>query len=81
MDAIASAVEGCARRAQIVGVGIGAAGPVSRQRSTVYFAPNIDWRNEPLKEVEARTGLPVVVENDANAAAWGGTSSAPARAT
>ncbi|MFE2101145.1 ROK family glucokinase, partial [Streptomyces sp. NPDC059468] len=41
-------------------------------RSTVYFAPNIDWRNEPLKEkVEARTGLPVVVENDANAAAWG----------
>jgi glucokinase len=57
---------------EIVGVGIGAAGYVNRQRSTVYFAPNIDWRQEPLKDkVEARVGLPVVVENDANAAAWG----------
>ncbi|POX52924.1 glucokinase [Streptomyces sp. Ru71] len=72
IDAIASAVEGARAGHEIVGVGIGAAGYVNRQRSTVYFAPNIDWRNEPLKEkVEARTGLPVVVENDANAAAWG----------
>ncbi|MFD6372698.1 ROK family glucokinase, partial [Streptomyces roseolus] len=32
----------------------------------------IDWRHEPLKDkVEQRVGLPVVVENDANAAAWG----------
>lgn len=72
VDAIASAVEGARAGHDIVGVGIGAAGYVNRQRSTVYFAPNIDWRNEPLKaEVERRVGLPVVVENDANAAAWG----------
>jgi glucokinase len=72
VDAIASAVEGARAGHAIVGVGIGAAGYVNRQRSTVYFAPNIDWRQEPLKEkVEARVGLPVVVENDANAAAWG----------
>ncbi|NKQ23463.1 ROK family glucokinase [Streptomyces galbus] len=72
VDAIASAVEGARAGHEIVGVGIGAAGYVNRQRSTVYFAPNIDWRNEPLKdEVQERTGLPVVVENDANAAAWG----------
>src|SRR3954471_9953467 len=72
VDAIASAVEGARAGHDIVGVGIGAAGYVNRQRSTVYFAPNIDWRNEPLKaEVEQRVGLPVVVENDANAAAWG----------
>lgn len=72
VDAIASAVEGARAGHEIVGVGIGAAGYVNRQRSEVYFAPNIDWRNEPLKEkVEARVGLPVVVENDANAAAWG----------
>ncbi|MCW5249267.1 ROK family glucokinase [Streptomyces sp. SHP 1-2] len=72
VDAIASAVEGARTGHEIVGVGIGAAGYVDRHRSTVYFAPNIDWRQEPLKEkVEARVGLPVVVENDANAAAWG----------
>lgn len=72
VDAIASAVEGARAGHKIVGVGIGAAGYVNRQRSTVYFAPNIDWRQEPLKEkVESRVGLPVVVENDANAAAWG----------
>lgn len=72
VDAIASAVEGARAGHAIVGVGIGAAGYVNRQRSEVYFAPNIHWRNEPLKEkVETRVGLPVVVENDANAAAWG----------
>ncbi len=72
VDAIASAVEGARAGHEIVGVGIGAAGYVNRKRSTVYFAPNIDWRQEPLKaKVEARVHLPVVVENDANAAAWG----------
>ena len=54
------------------GIGIGAAGFVGEDRSTVRFAPNIDWREEPLGEhVRALVDLPVVVENDANAAAWG----------
>ena len=53
-------------------VGIGAAGFVDAARSTVIFAPNLAWRDEPLAAtVSERTGLPVVVENDANAAAWG----------
>ena len=52
-------------------VGIGAAGFVDETRSTVLFAPNLAWRNEPLKkQVQERVGLPVLVENDANAAAW-----------
>jgi glucokinase len=52
-------------------VGIGAAGLVDAARKTVLFAPNLAWRNEPLRAgVEHRTGLPVIVENDANAAAW-----------
>ena len=55
-----------------VGVGIGAAGFVDVDRSTVTFAPNIDWIDEPLGEnVAALVDLPVVVENDAAAAAWG----------
>ncbi|KMY22923.1 glucokinase [Actinobaculum suis] len=53
-------------------VGIGAAGYVSADRSTVIFAPNLSWVNEPLgQEVAAIAGVDVIVENDANAAAWG----------
>jgi glucokinase len=52
-------------------VGIGAAGFVDAARSTVLFAPNMAWRGEPLRSYVANaTGLPVVVENDANVAAW-----------
>src|SRR4030095_434310 len=54
--------------------GLGAAGFVDAARSTVLFAPNLAWRNEPLRAaIEQRTGLAVVVENDANAAAWAET--------
>ena len=56
----------------IEAIGIGAAGFVDEKRSRVNFAPNLGWRDEPLRmAVESATGLPVVVENDANAAAWG----------
>jgi glucokinase len=52
-------------------IGVGAAGFVDAQRSTVLFAPNLAWRDEPLRTaIEGRCGLPVVIENDANAAAW-----------
>jgi glucokinase len=52
-------------------VGLGAAGFVDESRGTVVFAPNLAWRDEPLrKKVEDLVGLPVVVENDADASAW-----------
>ena len=57
---------------EITAVGVGAAGFVDSKRSTVMFAPNLAWRDEPLRrDLEKRLRLPVVVENDANAAAWG----------
>ncbi|HTR71331.1 MAG TPA: ROK family glucokinase, partial [Mycobacteriales bacterium] len=58
---------------EVSGVGIGAAGFVDVDRSTVLFAPNLQaWRGTPIREdVAARLDLPVVVENDGNAAAWG----------
>ena len=72
IDAIADAVRTVSATHQIDAVGIGAAGYVDDKRATVLFAPNINWRHETLKDkVEQRVGLPVVVENDANAAAWG----------
>ncbi|MDF3288563.1 MULTISPECIES: ROK family glucokinase [Streptomyces] len=72
IDAIADAVRTVSASHRIDAVGIGAAGYVDDKRATVLFAPNINWRHEALKDkVEQRVGLPVVVENDANAAAWG----------
>ncbi|MFI2297402.1 ROK family glucokinase [Actinacidiphila glaucinigra] len=72
VDAIATAVHDVSAGHTVEAVGIGAAGYVDDKRATVLFAPNIRWRHEPLKDkVEQRVGLPVVVENDANAAAWG----------
>ncbi|WP_439594181.1 ROK family glucokinase [Microbacterium sp.] len=52
-------------------VGVAAAGFVDADRATIIHAPNIAWRNEPLKAVlEAGIGIPVTIENDANAAGW-----------
>ena len=58
-------------RHEVAAIGIGAAGFVDESRSTVLFAPNLAWRDEPVKkQVESRLGRTVLVENDANAAAW-----------
>jgi len=58
-------------RYEVDAVGIGAAGWIDAKRSTVLYAPNLAWRNEPLREEVARhVPVPVVVENDANVAAW-----------
>lgn len=53
-------------------VGLACAAFVDGARGHVWFAPNIAWRDVDLADqVEAEVGLPVVLENDANAAAWG----------
>jgi glucokinase len=68
---IAECVAELATRHEVQAVGVGAAGFVDETRGTVLFAPNLAWRDEPLrKNVEQLVGLPVVVENDANASAW-----------
>ena len=70
-DTIADVVAELRRGHDVAAVGIGAAGFIDAAGAVVLFAPNLAWRNEPLRdEVAARIGLPVVVENDANAAAW-----------
>ncbi len=72
VDAIASLVDDSRQRHEIDCVGIGLAGHVDRARAHVYFAANLVWQDVDLKSaLEDRIGLPVVVENDANAAAWG----------
>lgn len=52
-------------------VGIGVAALVTADGG-VSFAPNLPWTNFPLAAtVRALLGVPVTVDNDANAAAWG----------
>jgi glucokinase len=69
---IAEAVGTLRENHEAEAVGLGAAGFVSADRATVLFAANMSWRNEPLRDrIEGLVGLPVVVENDANVAAWG----------
>ena len=80
-DVIADCIGELSAEHEIEAAGLGAAGFVDAARSTVLFAPNLAWRNEPLRAaVEQRTGLPVVVENDANAAAWAETRFGAAQA-
>ncbi len=55
----------------VAAVGVAAAGFIDRDRATVIHAPNIAWRNEPLRAtLESRIDVPVIIENDANAAGW-----------
>jgi glucokinase len=74
---ILTAVEELLRRAEqmsvgVEAVGIGAAGFVSSATGSVTLAPNLVYDDpEIANAVYSRTGLPVVVDNDANAAAWG----------
>ena len=67
-------------RHEVDAVGLGVAGFVDEDRAHVVFAPNLGWRDEPVKKaVEDRLGIPVVVENDANATVWAETRFGAAR--
>lgn len=56
----------------ILGVGIGVPGFIDQSQGKILAAVNIGWKEYELKKVfEAKTPLPVVVENDANTAALG----------
>ena len=62
----------CKAHEGIAAVGVSAAGFVSSDRATMLFTPNLAWRNLPLRKLlEKEIDVPVVIENDANAAAWG----------
>jgi glucokinase len=58
---------------EIESVGVSVAAFISADRKTILATPNIkDWNGVNLDyELTTRIGLPVVIENDANSAAWG----------
>jgi glucokinase len=73
-DAIIETMSSLARdqmHEQVVAVGVGAAGMVDFAAGVLRYAPNLPWRDLPLAErVSSAIGLPCLVDNDANAAAW-----------
>jgi glucokinase len=60
------------RALSLVGIGIGAPGPLNHRTGVIEFAPNLGWRQVPLgKDLAKRSGVARVrLENDANAAAF-----------
>lgn len=71
--AIGDAVTELLKEYQVGAIGLAAAGFVSADRTAVTFAPNIAWREYPLAAKVRElidVDLPIVVENDANAAGW-----------
>jgi glucokinase len=72
VDVVVEIVNQLRSEHDVAAVGIGAAGFVDAERATVLFAANLAWRDTPIRaDIANRLDLPVVVENDANAAAWG----------
>ena len=70
-DAVVQLIQELSEGVEVLAVGVAAAGFVDAERSNVVYAPNLSWRNEPLKaKIQAKVSLPVFIENDANAAGW-----------
>ena len=68
----ATMAETGATRADFIGVGIGAPGPLDREKGLVIIAPNLGWKNFPLRDLIADgVGLPATLDNDANCATLG----------
>lgn len=71
VEAVVSLVEELIDGVGAIGVGVAAAGFIDAEQSTIVYAPNLSWRNEPLKaKLDAKLSIPVIIENDANAAGW-----------
>ncbi|MCX8036179.1 MAG: ROK family protein [Candidatus Sumerlaeia bacterium] len=58
--------------ADILGIGFGSPGPLSTKRGVVIDTPNLGWKNVPVRTwLRELIDLPMVLHNDANAAAYG----------
>jgi len=57
---------------QVQAIGIGAPGAVDSETGEVIFAPNLEWKDAPLrKELEKQLEIPVFVENECTACTLG----------
>lgn len=71
IDAVVAMVQKLAAGHEVSAVGVAAPGFIDVEQSTVYYTPNVNWRNEPLRDrLSERLHLTVTIDNDANAAGW-----------
>ncbi|MFB0526666.1 MAG: ROK family protein [bacterium] len=71
IKALGEVMEGLSLKS-IKGIGIGAGGDIDQERGIVRFSPNLFWKNVPLvRLIKKKFNKKVVLDNDANAAAWG----------
>lgn len=57
---------------QIRGIGIGCPGPLNFEKGVILEAPNLGWKNVPIKKsLEAAFACPVVILNDVDAGVYG----------
>lgn len=61
-----------AQRDDFIGIGVGAPGPLDRDEGVVIVAPNLGWKNYPLRDrIFSRLGIHTTLDNDANCATVG----------
>lgn len=78
--AISHVVATLRSRHPVTAVGLAVAGFITADQSTVRFAPHLPWRGIEVRDRLTRAlGLPVLLEHDANAAAWGEQILGPGR--
>lgn len=71
IEAVVAMVTEFTAQHEVIAAGVAAPGFIDAEQSTVYYTPNIAWRNEPLRErLLSRLSLDVTIDNDANAAGW-----------
>ena len=60
-------------KASVAGIGVGAPGPVNQSAGIFYELTNLNWQDHfPVRDIlQTSTGLPVIINNDANCAALG----------
>lgn len=73
IERICQGIEQVMGEEKVDGIGIACPGPLDARTGVILSPPNLPgWDRIPLKDrLEERFGVPVRVENDANAAAWG----------
>lgn len=70
-DALTEALEDVTGGHTPYAVGVAAAGFVDAQGERVRFAPHLPWLDEPVRSrLQERWGVPVLLDNDATAAAY-----------
>ena len=58
--------------AKLLGVGVGAPGPLDTRTGVIFLTPNLGWVNMPLRQrIADQLGLPTSLDNDANCAVFG----------